>query len=101
MLLKMAEDEVRDCKVYDPSTYPDWTMERYKDHEIEYVKKGFIAQFIFLMLLAFLMTQINYLKMQYIMIVRIICSFKILKTFFYYCIASGFSSVYFCLNYNF
>lgn len=40
MLLKMAEDEVRDCKVYDPSTYPDWTMERYKDHEIEYVKKG-------------------------------------------------------------
>lgn len=40
MLLKMAENEVRNCKVYDPSTYPNWTIERYKEHGIEYVKKG-------------------------------------------------------------
>ena len=40
MLLKMAENEVRDCKVYDPSTYPEWTVERYKDHGIQYIKKG-------------------------------------------------------------
>lgn len=40
MLLKMAKDEIRNCKVYDPSTYPEWTMERYKEHGIEYVKKG-------------------------------------------------------------
>lgn len=25
-------------KVYDPSTYPDWTVQRYKDHKIEYIK---------------------------------------------------------------
>ena len=40
MLLKMAKDEIKNCKVYDPSTYPEWTMERYKEHGIEYVKKG-------------------------------------------------------------
>jgi glycosyltransferase involved in cell wall biosynthesis len=40
MLLKMAEGEIRDCKVYDPSSYPEWTMERYKEHGIEYIKKG-------------------------------------------------------------
>ena len=39
MLLKITKNEVKDSKVYDPSTYPDWTMKRYQDHGIEYVKK--------------------------------------------------------------
>jgi hypothetical protein len=40
MLLKMTNNEIKSCKVYDPSTYPDWTIERYNKHGIEYVKKG-------------------------------------------------------------
>jgi len=39
MLLKL-KDSKEVCKVYDPSTYPEWTMERYKEHGIEYIKKG-------------------------------------------------------------
>jgi glycosyltransferase involved in cell wall biosynthesis len=39
MLLKMGS-EIMKSKVYDPSTYPDWTIERYKQHDIEYIKKG-------------------------------------------------------------
>jgi glycosyltransferase involved in cell wall biosynthesis len=38
MMLKTPQ--LIEGKVYDPSTYPDWTIERYKDHNIEYVKKG-------------------------------------------------------------
>lgn len=38
MMLKTPQ--IKEGKVYDPSTYPDWTIERYKEHGIEYVKKG-------------------------------------------------------------
>lgn len=40
MLLKADKTYVTGSKVYDPATYPDWTIERYKNHGIEYVKKG-------------------------------------------------------------
>lgn len=38
MMLKTPQ--IKEGKVYDPSTYPDWTVERYKEHNIDYVKKG-------------------------------------------------------------
>jgi glycosyltransferase involved in cell wall biosynthesis len=38
MMLKTPQ--ILEGKVYDPSTYPDWTIERYKEHNITYVKLG-------------------------------------------------------------
>jgi glycosyltransferase involved in cell wall biosynthesis len=38
MMLKTPQ--LLEGKVYDPSTYPDWTIERYKEHNITYVKLG-------------------------------------------------------------
>jgi 2-polyprenyl-3-methyl-5-hydroxy-6-metoxy-1,4-benzoquinol methylase len=40
MLLKMADQEFKFSKVYDPSTYPEWTIKRYQDNGIAYVKAG-------------------------------------------------------------
>ena len=38
MMLKTPQ--LLEGKVYDPSTYPDWTIERYKEHNITYAKLG-------------------------------------------------------------
>jgi glycosyltransferase involved in cell wall biosynthesis len=38
MMLKTPQ--LLEGKVYDPSTYPDWTIKRYKQHNITYVKLG-------------------------------------------------------------
>jgi hypothetical protein len=38
MMLKTSQ--IKEGKVYDPANYPEWTIERYKEHNIQYVKKG-------------------------------------------------------------